>query len=119
MDRWSRATGARKVAAALERAARDASHGYRAEALGKIVGAVALGFVNANRASEAVGVSVAEIYSAVESYRATYPEPALKEQNATLDVIAKIIRKATGVAPTEANKAAGKIIEQYPVLGAS
>ena len=71
MDRWHKTDPSGRVRAQglLQSCARLVKHGYTDEALGKIAGGVALGFIEAANVCKELKVSPKALNTAVELYR--------------------------------------------------
>ena len=76
MDRWLKTdvTGKLRAQKLLEPCARLVRHGHKDEALGKIAGAMVLGFIAPSDVAKELKVSADKVNAAAETYRQKYKE---------------------------------------------
>ncbi|MPZ38462.1 MAG: hypothetical protein GEU95_10385 [Rhizobiales bacterium] len=121
MDRWTRRdiTGPSRARRVLDQCGRLVNHGHKSEALDKIVGAVACGFVAPTTVAKTLGISADELNAAVDLYRQGEPEEKPAEAESDDDraagILFKAISRAGGLG--NARKVARKMVETLKEAG--
>lgn len=120
MGVWSKddVTGATRAINMLQPCARDVKHGFKADALGRIAGAVACGFVSAATVAKETKIPLAEVEAAAKAYADCHPDlvagkpkpdPESPRQK-LIKAVATEIRKAGGLGTINPTMGANKIV---------
>ena len=91
-------TGPLRALNILDQLARLVLHGHKAEAIGKIAGAVAVGFVEAKTVEKELKIGADELSVAVEFYKQAHPGKLAPKALDAADILFKQISKAGGLA---------------------